>query len=155
MNLFARLSTRLDLLLARRVARATLLAPQIFGDPSRVRVSQTAVVKGVFFNVVSGSITVEDYAFVAHGTLLLTGTHDISKRGIERQRAVPSEGRDIVVETGAWIASGAIVLGPCRIGRDAVVAAGAVVTRDVPPTTVVAGNPAAVIRPVPSDPQSN
>ena len=46
------------------------------------------------------------------------------------------------VEQGAWVGSGAILLGPCRIGAHAVVAAGAVVTGDVAPETVVAGVPA-------------
>ncbi|MEY2443252.1 MAG: hypothetical protein QOJ46_2678, partial [bacterium] len=47
---------------------------------------------------------------------------------------------------GAWIGSGAIVLGPCRIGAHAVVAAGAVVTEDVAPETLVAGVPARTVR---------
>ncbi|MFT4034161.1 MAG: hypothetical protein QM679_01140 [Patulibacter sp.] len=47
---------------------------------------------------------------------------------------------------GAWVAAGAIVLGPCVIGENAVVAAGAVVTGDVAPYTVVAGVPAKPVR---------
>ena len=53
--------------------------------------------------------------------------------------------RPIVIEDDAWIGFNAIVLKGVRIGRGAVVAAGAVVTRDVPPFTVVAGAPAAPI----------
>jgi acetyltransferase-like isoleucine patch superfamily enzyme len=77
--------------------------------------------------------------------MLLTGVHHVEVLGVDRQLAVPKSGRDIVVEEGAWVASGAIVLGPCRIGRDAVVAAGAVVTKDVPSRAIVAGNPAALV----------
>jgi sugar O-acyltransferase (sialic acid O-acetyltransferase NeuD family) len=50
------------------------------------------------------------------------------------------------VETGAWVAAGATVLPRIRIGADAIVGAGAVVTRDVPPATVVAGVPARRMR---------
>lgn len=50
------------------------------------------------------------------------------------------------VETGAWVATGATVLPRIRIGADAIVGAGAVVTRDVPPATVVAGVPARRMR---------
>ena len=82
---------------------------------------------------------------------VLTGTHDITRRGLERQAAVPREGRDIVVEEGAWVGSGAILLGPCRIGAHAVVAAGAVVTGDVAPATLVAGVPARLVRDLGSD----
>ncbi len=46
------------------------------------------------------------------------------------------------VETGAWVASGAVVLPRLRIGADSIVGAGAVVTKDVPPRTVVVGIPA-------------
>jgi acetyltransferase-like isoleucine patch superfamily enzyme len=52
----------------------------------------------------------------------------------------------VIVEDDAWIAAKAIVLKGVTIGRGAVVGAGAVVTRDVAPFTVVAGNPARVVR---------
>lgn len=52
----------------------------------------------------------------------------------------------IHVGSGAWVAMGATVLPRIRIGADAIVGAGAVVTRDVPPATVVAGVPARYLR---------
>lgn len=55
-------------------------------------------------------------------------------------------GADITVEDGAWLGAAAVVLPGVRIGRAAVVAAGSIVTRDVPPGTIVAGNPARVLR---------
>jgi acetyltransferase-like isoleucine patch superfamily enzyme len=58
----------------------------------------------------------------------------------------PHRSLPIVVEDGAWIGSRALVLGGVTIGREAVVAAGSVVTRDVPPHAIVAGVPARVIR---------
>lgn len=54
--------------------------------------------------------------------------------------------RPVVIETKAWIGFGAKVLKGVTIGEGAVVGAGSVVTRDVPPYTVVAGNPAREIR---------
>jgi maltose O-acetyltransferase len=54
--------------------------------------------------------------------------------------------KPIIVEDNAWLGGGAIVLAGVVIGRNAVVGAGAVVTRPVPANTVVAGNPAQVIR---------
>jgi len=54
--------------------------------------------------------------------------------------------KPILIEDKVWIGGGAILLPGVRIGRNAVVGAGAVVSRDVPANTVVAGNPARVIR---------
>ncbi len=54
--------------------------------------------------------------------------------------------KPIVIEDNVWVGGGAIILPGVRIGRNAVVGAGAVVTRNVPMNTVVAGNPARVIR---------
>jgi len=54
--------------------------------------------------------------------------------------------KPIVIEDNVWLGGGAILLPGVRIGRNAVVGAGAVVSRSIPPNTVVAGNPARVIR---------
>jgi acetyltransferase-like isoleucine patch superfamily enzyme len=127
------------------VIAGRLHKPVIFGQADRVHVADTAVVNDALFNTMSGSVTIEPDAFTGHGVALLTGTHDVGERGLARQQAVPTEGRDIVIETGAWVASRAVVLGPCRVGAHAVVAAGAVVTEDVPPGAIVAGVPARVV----------
>jgi len=51
----------------------------------------------------------------------------------------------IRIEDGAWIGAGAIILAGVTVGRKAIVGAGAVVTRDIPPYAIAAGNPAKVI----------
>lgn len=130
----------------RRIIRDELLTrPQVFGDPKRLRIAATAVVNDALFNLVSGTISVEPYAFFGHNVRLLTGSHDYRKLGKERLRAIAQEGHDIVVRTGAWIASNATILGPCVVGEHAVVAAGSVVDADVPPYAIVGGVPARVL----------
>jgi acetyltransferase-like isoleucine patch superfamily enzyme len=54
--------------------------------------------------------------------------------------------RPVVIERGAFIGVHAVILPGVRVGEGAAVGAGAVVTRDVPPRTIVAGNPARVVR---------
>ena len=51
----------------------------------------------------------------------------------------------ITIEDGVWIGAGAIVLANVTVGRKSIVGAGAIVTKDVPPFSIVAGNPAKVI----------
>lgn len=91
-------------------------------------------------------ITVGDDVQLAYQVTLITGNHRI---GGERQRAGPHTPRPIVIGSGAWIGARAIILPGVTVGDGAVVAAGAVVTRDVPPNTLVAGIPAAVVRSLP------
>jgi acetyltransferase-like isoleucine patch superfamily enzyme len=133
---------------------ASLIHPVTFGDPERVSVAPEAVVNDARFNTTSGTVTIEPYAFLGHRVSLLTGTHDVNQFGLERQRAIPPEGRDIHIGEGAWVASNATVLGPCRIGAHAVVAAGSVVIDDVPAYAVVAGTPARVVSRIDPDPGS-
>jgi len=134
-------------------ARATedpaLFRPLVYGDPARLHIAATAVVNNALFNLSSGEITVGEYAFFGHNVSVLTGTHDWTTVGAERQVAVPKSGRDVVIEEGVWVSSHAIVVAPCRIGAHAVVGVGSLVLRDVEPYTVVAGNPARVLRTIP------
>lgn len=124
------------------VAERWLRDHHVWGPAGRLRIAPTAHVNDALFNTESGTITVGEHAFFGHGVAVLTGTHDVAQVREARQRAVPAEGRDVEIGSGAWIGTRALVLGPCRIGADAVVAAGAVVTRDVPDGARVAGVPA-------------
>ena len=121
-----------------------LSEPIIFGDPARVTVAPTAVLMNALLNVLSGTIEIGDYVFFGHNVCVLTGTHDIENFFQERM-LFPTSGRDIVICTGAWISSGAMIIGPRVVGEHAVVAAGAVVVDDVSPFSIVAGVPAKVV----------
>ena len=134
---------------ARTTENPALFRPLVYGDPARLHISPTAVVNNALFNLSSGEITVGEYAFFGHNVSVLTGTHDWTKFGAERQLAVPKSGRDVVIEEGVWVSSNAIIVAPCRIGAHAVVGVGSLVLRDVESYTVVAGNPARVLRTIP------
>ena len=128
---------------------SSLFTPRVYGDPAKLHVDDTAIVNDALFNLSSGEITVGKWAFFGHGVSVLTGTHDPTTFGRERQTAVPKSGRDVVIEEGVWVSSNATVVGPCRIGAHAVVAVGAVVMADVDPYTVVGGVPAKVLKTIP------
>jgi UDP-2-acetamido-3-amino-2,3-dideoxy-glucuronate N-acetyltransferase len=88
-------------------------------------------------------VRIGDGVFVGHGVMF---TNDKTPRVLTPE-GVPQTEDDwtlepVVVEDGAAIGSGAVVVGPVRIGAAALVGAGAVVTRDVPAGAVVAGIPA-------------
>ena len=118
-------------------AARVLGRPVISGPVSRVRVSETAGLANVLINTVGGSVDIGDYVFFGHDVLLLTGTHDFTVTGSDRQNPRRTLDRSIVIESGAWIASRCVIIGPCRIGANAVIGCGCVIDFDVPADTVV------------------
>lgn len=136
---------------AQAIAEALLHEYVVFGDPSRVNIASSACINNALLNVQSGRIVIEEDVSFGHNVSLLTGTHSTSALGRARMNAVPAEGRDITISRGAWVASNATIIGPAFIGRHAVVAAGAVVTGNVPQNTIVAGIPARPLRRIEGD----
>lgn len=98
------------------------------------------------FNTGSGAIHVGNHVIFGHNVMVLTGKHDFSQNDGINQKSSVVQGRDIFIGDGVWIASGALVLGGVTIGEHSVVMAGAVVTKNVPPHSIVAGVPAKVIK---------
>lgn len=92
------------------------------------------------FWVAGAAICLKNDVIVGHRVELYTSDHDPDDPAFSRRDA------PIVVEDYAWIGSHALILKGVTIGKGAVVAAGSVVTKDVQPYTIVAGNPARVIR---------
>lgn len=88
-----------------------------------------------------GGITLEDKVLIAPRVNLITTNHVLRA---EERRSV--ESRPIRICKNAWIGAGASILPGVTVGKNAVVAAGAVVTEDVPDDVIVAGVPASVIK---------
>ncbi len=92
-------------------------------------------------------VTIEDNVFIGHGVMFINDSYP---------RATAADGNlqteadwrveRTVVKKGASIGSGATILSNVTIGENAIVGAGSVVTKDVPPGSIVAGNPAKVLR---------
>lgn len=131
----------------------------IDGSHQRVQIGTRCGLANTLFSVASGDISVGDHTIFGYNVMLLTGRH----RFLNGKRAslsvdnkemsgwggggheVPESGFDITIGNGCWIASGAIVQGGVTIGDNTIVMASAVVTKDVPEYSIVAGIPAEVI----------
>lgn len=134
--------------LARRLRVHLAHTPLIWGDKRRLTVGSSVHLVDAIINLRSGRVIIGDNSFLGHGVMLLTGKHDISLPGKGRHVAVQDAGRDIVIGEGVWVASGAIVIGPCTIGDNAVIGAGAVVTGDVDANSICTGMQPRKIAPI-------
>jgi len=93
-------------------------------------------------------VTIEDEVFVGHGVVFINDRYPRAAAGGQLQTEDDWEVVPTFVKRGASIGSGAIILCGVTIGENAMVGAGAMVTRDVPAGALVVGNPARVIREV-------
>jgi acetyltransferase-like isoleucine patch superfamily enzyme len=88
-----------------------------------------------------GKLKIGNNVNLAPEVMVLTAYHDP-----DAEDTFPAIHKSVIIEDHVWIATRAMILPGVTIGRGAIVAAGAIVTKDVPPQTIVGGNPARVIR---------
>lgn len=97
------------------------------------------------------------FCSIADGVkIILGGRHIVSwattsplwilENNIKLAQDVPTYNNSVIIENDVWIATNSLILSPVTLGNGCVVAAGSVVTKDVPPYAIVAGNPARIIR---------
>ena len=135
-----------------------VLLQQLLGQ-----IGQDSIIEPPFYCVYGQNIYIGDHVFLNFQCTILDcnevriGHHVMIGPGVQIYTAAHmlqaearnqgwEEAKPIVIEDNVWLGGSAILLPGVRIGRNAVVGAGAVVTRSVPANTVVAGNPARVIR---------
>lgn len=126
------------------IGRDTIIEPPFFCVYGRNIFLGEHVYLNVMCTILDcNQVHIGDHVMIGPAVQIYTPAHHLQaeprNRGLEV--ALP-----IAIEDNVWIGGGAILLPGVSIGRNAVVGAGAVVTRDVPADTIVAGNPARVIR---------
>lgn len=90
-----------------------------------------------------GNIAIGDNVMFAPNVTVITATHPVLPTLREKGLQFNA---DVKICNNVWIGAGAIIMPGITVGENSVVGAGSVVTKDVPPNTVVVGNPARVLR---------
>lgn len=106
---------------------------------NKVKIGKNVVIMPGCLMMSAGGITIEDEAMIAANVQLISNNHDLDNRSIITCRPIR-------ICCRAWIGAGATILPGVTVGENSVVGAGSVVTHDVDPNTIVAGNPARLIR---------
>ena len=110
--------------------------------PHMVNIGKNVVVMPGCLMMAAGGITIDDGAMIAANVQLISNNHDLYERQVITCKPVH-------IGKNAWIGAGATILPGITIGDNAVVGAASVVTKDVAPDTIVAGNPARFIKRIP------
>ena len=130
-------------LIGKKVDDSFLLIPPFYtAHGNEIRVGRKVFVNQncTFYDL--GGLDIADEVLIGPNVSLITSGHPVEPEN----RGAVTIGKPIVIQRNVWIAAGATVIGGVTGGENSVVAAGSVVTRDVPPNTLVGGNPARIIR---------
>lgn len=130
-------------LIGKQVDASFMLVPPFYTTGgTEIRVGRNVFVNQncTFYDL--GGLDIADDVMIGPNVSIITSGHPLEPS--ERRNFVVA--RPIVIERNVWIAAGATIIGGVTVGENSVVAAGSVVTKDVPPNTLVGGNPARVIR---------
>ncbi len=134
--------TRLSDIIGTEVDPSTTVFPPFYTNFGRsIRLGKNVFINHNCSFLDIGGITVEDDVQIGPSVNLTSENHPLDPA--DRKTVLPKQ---IVVKRNAWIGAGATILPGVTIGENSIVAAGAVVSRDVPPNTVVAGVPAKVVK---------
>jgi acetyltransferase-like isoleucine patch superfamily enzyme len=113
------------------------------GSASLLSIGKNTAISGPLTVDLGERVSIGDQVHFGQEVMLLTMEHEV---GPPEERCGRLTAAPICIEDGAWLASRVTILPGVTVGRGSIVAAGAVVTTDVPPNTMVGGVPARVIR---------
>jgi acetyltransferase-like isoleucine patch superfamily enzyme len=120
----------------------TLIPPFYTAGGEEIRVGKNVFINQncTFYDL--GGLHIADEVMIGPNVNIITTGHPLDP---SLRRSV-TLGKRIVIERNVWIAAGATIIGGVTVGENSVVAAGSVVTKNVPPNSFVGGNPARIIR---------
>lgn len=138
----ARVHELMERILGKKMPESSVLLPPLYIDYGKpVVIGERCFIQQCCTFFGRGGIEIGNDVFIGPKVNLITINHDP-----DPDNRSATYGRKIIIEDKVWIGINSTILPGVRIGYGAIVGAGSVVTKDVEPMTVVAGNPARVIK---------
>lgn len=97
-------------------------------------------------NVFIQSATIGNYVIIAPNVVLLSHSHNHSKIDVPIVNQGMTENTPVIIEDDVWIGRNVIIMPGCKIGKGAIIGAGAIVTKDIPKYAIAVGVPAIVVK---------
>jgi acetyltransferase-like isoleucine patch superfamily enzyme len=132
-----------ELVLGNNVSIVGTVVPVEFGtyENGRIEIGDRTFINYGTSIAAHASVKIGAHCFLGHYTFIMDNDqHDVDKHWVLPPSA------PVVIEDNVWIGAKAVILPGVRVGRNAVIGAGSIVTKDVPPSCVAAGNPARILR---------
>ena len=129
-------------ILGKELPESTTVLPPLYVDYGKpVTIGRGCLIQQCCTLFGRGGITIGNDVFIGPKVNLITINHDVNP-----DNRSATYGRPIIIEDKVWIGINSTILPGVKIGYGAIVGAGSVVTKDVPAMTIVAGNPARIIK---------
>ena len=123
-------------------SNSTLNQKNVFIDDFCVIQSHTNFISN------KGKLIVKKYSVISSGCIIVPGSHQLTVGVpfyLSTTNHINDDEGDIIIDEDCWVGAGCILLPKCHIGRGAVVGAGSIVKKEIPPYAVVVGTPARII----------
>ena len=130
----------LEELFQQKLEKVSIVSPFYCDHGCRVSLGKNITINKGCTMMPAGKLIIEDDVLIGPDVKIVTVNHDV------KDRHNVCLFKPVIIKKNAWICIGAIICPGVTIGENSVVAAGAVVTKDVPDNTVVGGNPAKIIK---------
>ena len=122
----------------------TLRYPNSIVHPEKIIIGDSVFINAGLTALAYGGVEIASGTLIAPNVSLLSSGHDPDKSGLDQQSSVVMQ--QIVIGRNCWIGASAILLPGVTIGENTVIGAGSIVTKNIPPNVIAAGNPCKVIR---------
>lgn len=129
-------------IIVNKIGENTIIRQPVYFDTGNVEFGDGCFINRDCKFIDYGGIKIGNKVGISMGVTFIADTHPINPLLLDEFVDIPIP---IVIEDNVWIGANATIMGPITIGKNSIIGAGSVVIRDVPPNTVVAGNPARVI----------